>query len=66
MNCECEAFRETWPAFQKGVTDLNALDTDLLRYGWSKPTIYREHEAIHILANLVDALRERIEELETK
>lgn len=30
--------------------------------GWPKPTIYREHEVIHILANLLDnALQQRPE-----
>jgi hypothetical protein len=51
-------FKDTWPAWQ-GI-DTSSIDTDLVRYGWPKPTIYREHETIHILLNEIDNLRTRL------
>lgn len=51
------AFRETWPAFQREDINTRRLDTDTVRRGWPKPTIYREHETIHVLLNLIDHLR---------
>lgn len=60
---EAEPFKDTWPAFRKDDIDVRRLDTNMLRIGWPKPTIYREHETIHVLANLVDQLRKRLDEL---
>lgn len=51
---------KTWPAFQ-GEVDTRALDTDMVREGWPKPTVVREHETIHILCNLVDRLRSELD-----
>ena len=56
------AFRETWPAFQREIVDTKRLDTDLVRIGYPKPTIYREHETIHVLLNLIDHLRGELAE----
>lgn len=53
-------FKDTWSAWQREV-DTSFPDTDLLREGWPKPTIYKEHEAIHVLANLVDNLRRELD-----
>lgn len=53
-----EHFKDTWPAFQ-GPVNLDRVEqigTEVHRMGWPKPTIYREHEAIHLLANQIDAL----------
>lgn len=47
------AFEPTWAAYKKPV-DLDRVDTDTFRVGWPSPTIYREHEVIHILCNVVD------------
>lgn len=53
-----EPFAETWTAYRKPVSvdRIQEVGTDNWRIGYPKPTIYREHEAIHILANQVDAL----------
>lgn len=50
---EHEHFRETWSAWRKHV-DLSRIDTEVFRIGWAKPTIYREHEVIHVMANALD------------
>lgn len=52
---------ETWPAFQREV-DTQHLNTDIVREGWPKPTIYREHEVIHVLCNVIDNLRRELAE----
>lgn len=55
-------FKDTWPAYQKDDIDLFALDTDVARFDWAKPTIYREHETIHVLLNTIDQLRKALNE----
>ena len=57
---EAEHFKETWPAFQREDVDLWALSTDIVRLGYPKPTIYREHHTIHALLNLIDQLRRQL------
>lgn len=52
---EWEAFQETWSAFE--VSNPDNLNTDWIRKGWAKPTIYKEHEVIHILASVIDQTR---------
>lgn len=55
------ALAATWPAYQ-GEVDTRALDTNIVRMGYPKPTIIREHETIHTLCNLVDLLRAELDE----
>lgn len=64
---EAEPFKDTWPAFQTDV-DVHKINinTEYLRIGYPKPTIYREHETIHILANLIDHLRKAVDERQAK
>lgn len=50
---ESRIFEPTWSAFKPEV-NLDNIDTDVWRIGWPKPTIYREHEVIHLLCNLLD------------
>lgn len=52
---EWEAFKDTWPAFEARNPD--HVDTDSIRQGWAKPTIYTEHEVIHLLASALDKTR---------
>lgn len=56
---EWEAFEETWSAFE--ASNPNNLNTDWIRKGWCKPTIYKEHEVIHILASVIDQTRLMLE-----
>ena len=58
------ALAQTWPAYQ-GEVDTRALDTDIVRMGYPKPTIVREHETIHALCNLVDRLRSELDAAQT-
>lgn len=55
---------QTWPAFE-GEVDTRALDTDMTRVAYPKPTVVREHEAIHDLCNLVDRLRAELDSAPT-
>ena len=55
-----EAFKETWPAFQREGIDTRYPDTDTVRTAWPKPTLYREHEIIHLLCNVIDHLRREV------
>lgn len=59
------ALAATWPAFQ-GEVDTRALDTNIVRIGYPKPTIIREHEIIHDLCNLVDRLRSELDAAQTR
>ena len=54
------ALMQTWPAFQSEV-DTRALDTDMVRVAYPKPTVVREHENIHILCNIIDRLRAELD-----
>lgn len=58
---EWEAFKDTWSAFEASNPD--NLNTDWIRKGWAKPTIYKEHEVIHILASVIDQTRAQLDEL---
>lgn len=61
-DAELAGLKETWSAFQKEDIDTRFPDTDIVRTGWPKPTMYREHEAIHVLCNTIDHLRREVEE----
>lgn len=51
-------FMKTWPAFARaGADTTRRLDTETVRRGWPKPTLYREHEIIHLLCHQIDLLR---------
>lgn len=52
--------RETWPAFQREGINTALPDTEVVREGWPMPTIYREHEVIHVLCNVIDNLRREL------
>jgi hypothetical protein len=43
--------------------DLSYIDTENFRIGWPKPTIYREHEVIHLMANALDEALKQIKSL---
>jgi hypothetical protein len=58
------ALMATWPAFQSEV-DTRALDTDMVRVAYPKPTVVREHENIHILCNIIDRLRTELDAAQT-
>ena len=56
------AFEPTWQEWKNraALANLDDVDTDVFRVGWPAPTIYREHEVIHLLCGLLDkALAER-------
>jgi hypothetical protein len=57
---EAEIFSESW---NKRPINLERVDTDMFRAGWCKPTIYHEHEAIHILCDALDTALAEIERL---
>lgn len=50
-----DALREAWSRPEVTPEVLRRANTDAFRAGWPMPTIYREHEAIHVLCNLLDA-----------
>lgn len=59
------ALAATWPAYQ-GEVNTDALDTNIVRMGYPKPTIIREHQEIHILCNLIDRLRSELDAAQTR
>lgn len=58
---EWEAFQDTWSAFKASNPD--NLNTDWIRKGWCKPTIYKEHDVIHVMASVIDQTRAQLDEL---
>lgn len=56
-------FVDTWDAYKHADVDLDRIDTDVFRVGWPSPTLYREHEVIHIMANLLDQALAEVQRL---